>query len=1052
MAENLRHKTTKDFWKRKLMAYLHDPPDKPLGIAGHVERAEAYQDRGDLDVSDAVLSKAELDRAEFANFYKVCDHTAAAADRFPFPVPRKLSSRFGGDEPADFLHPLGGSRWKIKVPSVEEAEKTLQECQPAPPRELENIDERWWANFFLHWRRWPRAAAEKDGSLLYLPADTRIPDHSIWAHMAVVSALESCVDSTGGQPALRPAFLLFQLGPVQDFIQQARSTRDLWSGSYLLSWLMAHAMKAVTDQVGPDAVIFPSLRGQPIFDLLHRSELYERSSFRGKELKEESLWYRLGFEGEEGKRLLLTPTLPNRFLAVVPEASGEDLARRAEKAVRGELRRIAEVCWKWLEGKRETLAEAENSLAGQWTTNAENWRRRFDAQVEKWPQITWQVAPWAPAAVEEALTAYAGLTDQGAAWKNLSILHRLAVEGIPVDDRDPRYFSDSETRKKLNNPGFAWPYYYASTDWLLAARRRLRDFDKWETDEHQKGSVKDSLSGLEEVIGSEELWRALQGKFPWLFRSRDRLGAPNLIKRLWPDAYLGAGAGPAVPVKELRIRSVPAVAAGDWQRRLCELAARHEEVWERILDLRNVLIKHKKLLAEEFLVSGAGQETCWIWETDPDCFRQERILDVLGKGASLEDHAAVEEIQGALKALYELKDAETHNRLVPPPPSYVAILALDGDQMGRWVSGEKTPPFLDQLSTGAQEYFSKLKSPATEDLTSKKPTRPLSPSYHLQFSESLANFSLYLVRPIVESFGGRLIYSGGDDVLAMLPAERSLECAVALRAAFRGEKALERLVEGRFEVLGENGGFVRVLRPGYQKEEVKDDCRPDWPLVVPGPRADCSVGIAIGHIHAPLQNLVRAAQEAEQRAKLKLGRGACAVSLYKRSGEILEWGFRWGAANDESEPLPSDKLPAVELFREFWRLSTGEQCPEEKPLLSSRFAYHLRQLVQPYAGVRGRRKVMKDVPDLPIQEILQREVKFAVNRHWLAEGPATREEQENFLRLVGDYLSYVAGRLNEREEPDGGDPDRKVSAIAVQVESLLGLFDTANFILREEEA
>ena len=30
----------------------------------------------------------------------------------------------------------------------------------------------------------------------------------------------------------------------EDFIAQAQSTRDLWSGSFLLSWLMAHAMKS----------------------------------------------------------------------------------------------------------------------------------------------------------------------------------------------------------------------------------------------------------------------------------------------------------------------------------------------------------------------------------------------------------------------------------------------------------------------------------------------------------------------------------------------------------------------------------------------------------------------------------------------------------------------------------------------------------------------------------------------------------------------------------------------------------------------------------------
>src|SRR5579884_515716 len=47
--------------------------------------------------------------------------------------------------------------------------------------------------------------------------------------------------------------LLFSLGPVQSFIAQARKTRDLWFGSYLLSILMEAAMKGM-EQV----LIFPA--------------------------------------------------------------------------------------------------------------------------------------------------------------------------------------------------------------------------------------------------------------------------------------------------------------------------------------------------------------------------------------------------------------------------------------------------------------------------------------------------------------------------------------------------------------------------------------------------------------------------------------------------------------------------------------------------------------------------------------------------------------------------------------------------------------------------
>ena len=123
---------------------------------------------------------------------------------------------------------------------------------------------------------------------------------------------------------------------------------------------------------------------------------------------------------------------------------------------------------------------------------------------------------------------------------------------------------------------------------------------------------------------------------------------------------------------------------------------------------------------------------------------------------------------------------------------YFAILALDGDEMGKWISGMKCPKLRDQLSEEATAYFRKHGN--TDFLEA---LRPLSPSFHLQFSELLGNFSLHCARRIVEAFDGRLIYAGGDDVLAMVPADTALECARALRAAFRGEKALPELARRR---------------------------------------------------------------------------------------------------------------------------------------------------------------------------------------------------------------------------------------------------------------
>src|SRR6266566_3162317 len=54
------------------------------------------------------------------------------------------------------------------------------------------------------------------------------------------------------------AMLIFSLGPVQSFIMQARKTRDLWLGSYLLSKLMEAGMIGI-DELAND-FIFPTKR------------------------------------------------------------------------------------------------------------------------------------------------------------------------------------------------------------------------------------------------------------------------------------------------------------------------------------------------------------------------------------------------------------------------------------------------------------------------------------------------------------------------------------------------------------------------------------------------------------------------------------------------------------------------------------------------------------------------------------------------------------------------------------------------------------------------
>lgn len=53
------------------------------------------------------------------------------------------------------------------------------------------------------------------------------------------------------------SFLIFALGPVQDFIASARKCRDLWFGSWLLSEISRRVAMTIADECGEEALIFP---------------------------------------------------------------------------------------------------------------------------------------------------------------------------------------------------------------------------------------------------------------------------------------------------------------------------------------------------------------------------------------------------------------------------------------------------------------------------------------------------------------------------------------------------------------------------------------------------------------------------------------------------------------------------------------------------------------------------------------------------------------------------------------------------------------------------
>lgn len=814
--------TTADdaFWKRKLAAYLHDPPHKPFRIAGHEDARKSFWLEAGLSPDDF-----------YDLFHRPDDHWAAAADRMIFPDAAKsgVSTDWKEDANCAFHHPLGGGKLTATgfMRSPAEAEGELHAAiQGAGVKEAHD----WQKRFWRIWRQWPENASRKHGHFAYLVADTRVPNHTLWQHNGMVSALNGCGEDC--------AFLMFQIGPVQDFIQQARSTRDLWAGSFLLSYLTATGAFALAETIGPDSVVYPQLRGVPLVDWFGFTA---RGQFWGEEMR--------ATHKDRGVRTeLLTPNLPNRFLAVVP-ASG--------KAPDGRCL-ITTVKTAITDAWEEITTSVHDAIDLRMKDRFPQWDQFWKEQTARFPVMDCVLHPWSTTkqVLEDAVKGTPPLHGgwechplkkavewgtqridpqhfdarcyhhkswkEGEAWKS----QLLGDDGKPLPDGEAPV---------IRNKGFVWALHCAATEWRFAAVKNARAASAWtdlkNLNDPQRKVQKDHLDGRSEVMGGEgheAFWQAIRdatwgdddtSKGATLFKGLQEYGALTTIKRLYPHVWMKQGLDTQVPQFE-----------------------------------------------------------------------------------------SVEEIANAIESESEM----------PAGPKYYAILAMDGDSMGEWVSGSRTPPWKDILSGEEHDpktplgYFAKHWGPGWQDVRS-----PLTPSFHAALSEALGNFSLYCAGQIVDAFGGQLIYAGGDDVLAMLPAAQAVDCASALQFVFRGmdpvkhsaAKVVQDVISPLFDFPAE--GFIKC-KQGIGKGE---HCRPNWPLMVMGPKATASVGIAIGHVRSPMQDVIQAAREAEHRAKqvkekLPDGtvaeKGALCLRILKRSGECVEFATRF----DSGVPGVWDELAA----------------------------------------------------------------------------------------------------------------------------------------------
>jgi CRISPR-associated protein Cmr2 len=307
------------------------------------------------------------------------------------------------------------------------------------------------------------------------------------------------------------ALLKFFLGPVQPFIAGARTVRDLWTGSYLLSWLTFAAMRPIlkTEGLGVGAFVSPSLEGNPL------------------------LWT-LAPRGNRPAGIT-TPCLPNNFTALIPP--GHDAQDLAGECVR-------ECDKEWL----AICQEVRKAIGQDLQAHASDFRASLDGRTVD------LAADWARLWVTDAP-------------EQSQITSFFEVRAVVLPAGQP----DAALRKRLLEPERThdWLARMDVLAGLMDARKAVRHVPPY----RPTGNVpqKCSLLGTYEQMGPAELAesRAFWDRFAEHVRiegertrANERLCAISLVKRFaWP-AFLAGKLRHGV--KDLSYSDTATLAAAAW--------------------------------------------------------------------------------------------------------------------------------------------------------------------------------------------------------------------------------------------------------------------------------------------------------------------------------------------------------------------------------------------------------------------------------------------------------------------------------------------------------
>lgn len=972
-------------WQVKLAARIHDPAEKALVLlrdpAGHeggsivgIGKALGFEVHRVIRRDGSQVEKLKLPKA-MDRIVEEADHWAAAADRAQFP--KDAAERYPGwaqvrfAEHGEIRHPLSGQKFNvsgigqdvladhIKAVSANEFARLIHKTSDGAPDPRRTL--------LAFWRFGPELGRKLEGighlwSLL--PADTRTPDHTIWQHLDLTSALAGAM--TGGG---RPALLTMSLGPVQEFIAAGRSTSDLWAGSHFLSTLAWQAMKVIAESLGPDAILFPQLRGVPVVDLWLMEQGLDRAMFDKCEWNDTITDY----------NPLFGAALPNKFVAVVPEAEGGRLADKIQRDVR-----------EWVQTRGREMLDRILQEIGE-MPNSQYCYTQLEEQLREFPEVHWSLVPWLPEGeLKLRLAEFYPRDEQGQGFFGSKAWEILKS---PIEPEQGWEFFKP-------NDGMLYPAVHEAGERLLAAAKSVRTFCQL-----SQSGWRDSLTGEHEWLTLDEneldlppgqrthtLWARVAETKPSWAKKGEHLSAFGLIKRLWSTHYTEWLKTQGVEARVQRyVISTHVMALAPSLAKLMKEGPKDEDAFRKLA--AQTVRRDRSALPRGLMRSDMRINEEW-WNV---AARLPTLIDDLREGA--QDEQEEGQIENIGRTIEEAIGVATER--------YYALILIDGDKLGAWLSGENTLEFRETFHSKVRAGLEGYRDGTLQRYLGCK--RPTSPARHMAISTALNGFSLDLVRHVVEDLClGKLLYSGGDDVMAMICVRDLLKALWLLRLVYSGGMpgtAGTGLFEHDLDV---GQGFVRWK-----------DGRRDQLYRVMGERATASAGAIIAHHMTPLSAALRSLRDAEKEAKNKGGRNACAIRVIKRSGGQLDLTLPWWSWSS------GDAISTMHAL-ESLRAAIAED-------LSRRAAYHAAEWMRHFPWFQDSNT---------LRELIARNLAYQFFRKSANDDErAWRDKEAKARRLADVAIAEAQRRIAGKTEP--GVLAREAYAI------VQGILFTAEFLARE---